>query len=114
MLDNVTSWDKNSRQFKTLRIDSILPAGAPLGNQNAVKGKRFQKAMERVLARKYGDVDTGYEAIAKIYIEIAESKDPSICKDIADRVDGKPAQAITGADGGNLVIQFLKADEGAL
>jgi hypothetical protein len=69
--------------------------GAPLGNQNAAKGKRFQKAMERVLARKYGDVDSGYEAIAKIYIEIAESKDPSICKDIADRVDGKPAQAVT-------------------
>lgn len=80
-----------SRQFNGLGVVSMA---APLGNQNAAKGKRFQKAMERVLARKYGDVDSGYEAIAKIYIEIAESKDPSICKDIADRVDGKPNQAI--------------------
>ena len=83
-------------------------AGAPLGNQNAVKAKRFQKAMERVLARKYGDVDTGYEAIAKIYIEIAEAKDPTICRDFADRIDGKPAQAITGADGGPLQVQNVE------
>jgi hypothetical protein len=82
--------------------------GAPLGNQNAAKGKRFQKAVERVLARKYGDVDTGYEAIAKIYIEIAESKDTQILRDIADRSDGKPAQAITGPDGGALLFQEIQ------
>lgn len=79
-----------------------MPGGAPIGNQNAVKGKRFQKAMEKVLARKYGDVDAGYEAIAEKYVEIAEAKDPGICKDFADRADGKPSQqvALTGADGG--------------
>ena len=54
--------------------------------------------MERVLARKYGDVDTGYEAIAKIYIELAEAKDPNLIKDIADRVDGKPRQQIEAVD----------------
>ena len=72
--------------------------GAPLGNKNAEKAKRFQKAIERVLARKYGDVDTGYEAIAKIYIEIAEGKDPNLIKDFADRVDGKPRQQIEAVD----------------
>mgnify|MGYP001597966645 FL=1 len=72
--------------------------GAPFGNKNAEKAKRFQKAMERVLARKYGDVDTGYEAIAKIYIEIAEAKDPNLLKDFADRVDGKPRQQIEAVD----------------
>lgn len=72
--------------------------GAPLGNKNAEKARRFQKAMERVLARKYGDVDTGYEAIAKIYIELAEAKDPNLIKDIADRVDGKPRQQIEAVD----------------
>lgn len=64
--------------------------------------------MERVLARKYGDVDTGYEAIAKIYIEIAESRDPSICKDIADRVDGKPQQSIDAKVEADLTVQVLR------
>lgn len=78
-----------------------MPAGAPFGNQNAAKGKRFQKAVERVLARKYGDVDAGYEALAAIYIGVAESKDANILKDCADRSDGKPVQALehSGPDG---------------
>ena len=90
-----------------------MPGGAPIGNQNAVKGKRFQKAIERVLARKYGDVDAGYEAIAQIYIEIAESKDPTICKDFADRSDGKPAQQLIHAsDPENpLTLKVVKEDE---
>lgn len=46
-----------------------------------------------MLARKYGDVDAGYEALAEKYIEVAESKDPNILKDVADRSDGKPRQA---------------------
>jgi len=73
-------------------------AGAPFGNKNAANAKRFQKAMEKVLARKYGDVDAGYEAIAKIYIEIAEGKDANLIKDFADRVDGKPRQQIEAVD----------------
>lgn len=87
-------------------------AGAPLGNQNAVKGKRFQKAVERVLARKYGDVDAGYEALAALYIEVAEAKDTNILRDCADRSDGKPAQQINlaGHDGEPLVIRFESAD----
>ena len=78
-----------------------MPAGAPLGNQNAKKGKRFQKAIERVLARKYGDVDAGYEALAAKYIELAESGDQPLLKDAADRSDGKPIQALehSGTDG---------------
>ena len=71
-----------------------MPGGAPIGNQNAAKAKRFQKAVERVLARKYGDVDAGYEALAEKYIEVAEAKDPNILKDCADRSDGKPRQEI--------------------
>lgn len=84
-----------------------MPGGAPEGNQNAVKGKRFQKAVERVLARKYGDVDLGYEALAAKYIEVAESKDPNILRDVADRADGKPKQQteISGDPDNPLVIQ---------
>lgn len=84
-------------------MDEVNKGGAPLGNQNAVKGKRFQKAVERVLARKYGDVDKGYEALAEKYIEVAEAKDPNILKDVADRSDGKPTQTVAGDPNAPLV-----------
>lgn len=82
--------------------------GAPLGNQNAVKGRRFQKAVERVLARKYGDVDKGYEAIAAVYVELAEQKDPQLLRDIADRSDGKPAQSVTLSGDENNPLAFTE------
>lgn len=85
-----------------------MPGGAPIGNQNAVKGKRFQKAIERVLARKYGDVDTGYEKIAEKYIEVAEAKEPSILRDLVDRSDGKPVQQIDAKVDGELTINLVR------
>jgi len=80
--------------------------GAPIGNQNAVKGKRWQKALERVLARKYGDVDTGLEVLAEKFVGLSETdavKD--VCRDIADRFDGKPPQALEhSGPGGELPV----------
>ena len=78
-------------------------AGAPFGNHNAAKGKRWQKALERVLAREYGDVDTGLEHLAlefvkatKAMTEATEKRGPDIggFKEIADRFDGKSPQAV--------------------
>lgn len=42
--------------------------------------------------------------------ESTEKRGPSIAgfTDLADRLDGKPAQAITGADGGPLTIEVVK------
>lgn len=72
-----------------------MPGGAPIGNQNGAKGARFRKALERVLARKYGDVDTGLEHLAQKFVELAESNDAAtVCRDIADRFDGRPHQAV--------------------
>ena len=80
-----------------------MPVGAPLGNKNAAKAKRWQKALERVLAREYGDVDKGLEHLAfefvkatKAMTEASEKRGPSIdgFKEVADRFDGRPAQAV--------------------
>lgn len=71
-----------------------MPGGAPEGNNNSAKGKRFHKAVERILARKYGDVDKGYEALAKIYVETAESGNEKVLLDVIDRSDGKAHQSI--------------------
>lgn len=89
-----------------------MPGGAPEGNQNAAKGKRFQKAIERVLARKYGDVDKGYEALAEKYVEMVEEKEAMLVKDVADRTDGKPPQQINhaGHDGEALQVLFMQSD----
>jgi hypothetical protein len=79
--------------------------GAPAGNQNAAKGKRWQKALERALAHKFGDVETGLFTLAKKFIDLADSaEEREIFKEIADRFDGKPAQAVelAGPDGAPL------------
>jgi len=90
--------------------------GAPLGNQNAAKAKRWQKAVERVLARRYGDVDTGVEALAETFINLtATEAAKDVCRDIADRFDGKPAQALehSGPGGEPLVVQITSKDSEA-
>lgn len=81
-----------------------MPAGAPEGNDNSARGRRFQKAVERVLARKYGDVDKGYESLARIYVQAAEDGNEKVLLDIIDRSDGKAVQAISGPDGGPLTV----------
>jgi hypothetical protein len=91
-----------------------MAGGAPEGNNNSARGKRFHKAVERVLARKYGDVDKGYEALAKIYVETAEAGSEKVLLDVIDRSDGKAAQALTDGDGNPLTITFLMKDERVL
>lgn len=89
--------------------------GAPLGNQNAVKAKRWYDAIDRALAKR--SKAAGIEALddlAEKLLANAEAGDMSALKELGDRLDGKPAQAITGADGGpiGVVIKATAHDEG--
>jgi len=69
---------------------------APEGNKNAVKGKRWQKALEKALARiGEGDVDNGLAKVADKVVKAAAEGDKDAWKDIADRLDGKAAQSLT-------------------
>lgn len=68
---------------------------APIGNQNAVKAKRWQKALERALARAAGDVDKGLDAIADNVVREAIAGDHAATREVAERMDGKAAQAVT-------------------
>jgi len=83
-----------------------MERGGQPGNQNAAKGKRWQKALERALARRYGDVDTGLEKLAEKFIALSETDEAKdVCRDIADRFDGKPAQALEhSGPGGELPV----------
>jgi hypothetical protein len=88
--------------------------GAPIGNRNGAKAKLFDQALIRAIKQRdltAGDGET-LRAIAEALIEKATSGDLMAIKETRDTLDGKPAQAITGADGGPLVvIQATQHDE---
>lgn len=68
--------------------------GAPLGNKNA--SKQWKKSIEKALARLgNSDVDAGLAIIADKVVKAAAEGDKDCWKDIADRLDGRPAQAVT-------------------
>ena len=66
--------------------------GAPIGNQNAVKGKRWQEAILRALARHAKSVDGGLDQAANKLIQLAMRGDKWALDHLADRIDGKAPQ----------------------
>lgn len=75
-----------------------MEIGAQPGNQNAVKGKEFRQALKRVLARRSEVVTKGLEEVAEKLVDAALAGESWAVREIADRFDGKPAQAIIGGD----------------
>jgi hypothetical protein len=70
-------------------------AGAPEGNQNAVKSKRlFNSALKRALTQGPERVD----AIVEKLISLAEGGEAWAVKELIDRVDGKAPQPVVGGD----------------
>ena len=94
-------------------------AGAPLGNQNAAKAKRWQNAITRALARvvEGAGVEAGLDRLADQLVQAAVRGEQWALIEIGNRLDGKPAQALTVAgdeDGGPIkheaVVRFVKSD----
>ena len=75
-------------------------AGAPIGNQNAARAKRFRAALARALGRALGgaqdNVDTALEAIAAQLVQAALRGEPWAIQEVANRFDGKPVQMVGG------------------
>ncbi|SRR6266481_9208507 len=78
--------------------------GAPKGNKNAAKGKRWADAIERALDRRTKLRPDGMheiDACADILIDCVLAKDMTAIKELGDRLDGKPNQStdtkITGS-----------------
>lgn len=75
-------------------------AGAPLGNTNGAKGRRWQDALNKALAR-FTSVDppvaigAALDQIAYLVVEKALSGDRDAITEIGNRLDGKPAQSVT-------------------
>jgi hypothetical protein len=86
---------------------------APIGNQHAVKAKRWSLAIDNALAkRSKADGIQALDALAEKLLLLCDEGDISALRELGDRLEGKPAQAITGADGGPIVIiQATALDE---
>ena len=76
--------------------------GAQFGNTNAANGSQFRDALHQALVRyKNNSIKkkTVLSHIAKLLIDKALKGEMPAIKEIADRLDGKPTQAITGPSG---------------
>lgn len=73
--------------------------GGQPGNQNAVKGRRWRNAIEKALAKRCkGDAQAALEDLAEKFLNAVENGDLAAFRELGDRIDGKPAQAIVGGD----------------
>jgi hypothetical protein len=50
------------------------------------------------MARRSGNVSAGLEKIAESLLDSADLKEQWALREVMDRIDGKPAQAIIGGD----------------
>lgn len=89
-------------------------AGAPIGNQNAAKAKRWQDALHKALVRfesKDGAIKAGeaLDKIAETVVLQALAGNKDAWQEIGNRLDGKPAQAIiaTGDEEGGPIRHSL-------
>jgi uncharacterized coiled-coil DUF342 family protein len=81
-----------------------MPAGAPFGNQNARKGRLWNQALERALAKRgKGDMIAALDELAEKFLDTVEEmtfstekRGPSIAgfSELADRLDGKSSQSV--------------------
>jgi predicted membrane GTPase involved in stress response len=77
------------------------------GNQEAKKGQRtklYQQALKMELAAA-GDDLKELRAIARKQIDLAKAGDIQAINGIADRLDGKPAQAVIGGEEDDPALQ---------
>lgn len=84
-------------------------AGAPIGNQNAAKAKIWHGAIMRALRkRSRSDALEALDELAEKLLEKVAEGDLPALKEFGDRLDGKPAQAITGPGDGPVEISVIK------
>jgi 5,10-methylenetetrahydrofolate reductase len=93
--------------------------GAPEGNQNAAKGKRWAAAVERALARQVtkapaptdvSDLMRGIDAAADLFVaQMFADKDLGYFKELGDRLEGKAIQQteLSGPEGEPLSVKTI-------
>ena len=87
--------------------------GGQLGNNNAGKNRPFWRALDRAIAQDDGK---RLREAAEQLIDLAAAGTPWAVRELADRLDGKAAQALTLSDpnGDPLKVIFEAKDSGVL
>jgi hypothetical protein len=92
---------------------------APQGNQNAAKAKVWSAAIERALDKRGISRVEALTALAEKLLEKADAGDMQALKELGDRLQGKPAQAVTlaGDSEGDpikteMTVKLVKSDAG--
>ena len=91
-----------------------MPGGAPIGNQNARKGRLFEQAFIRAIKQR--DLDAGdgetLRKIAEKMLDMALVGDVSAFRESRDTIDGKPMQALehSGPSGEPIAISVTSQD----
>lgn len=86
--------------------------GAPVGNLNAAKEKKWYEALDRAIKQDEGK---RLRAAAEKLLDLAAEGESWAVKELGDRLDGKPKQQteISGPEGGpvatSLTVQFVDA-----
>ncbi len=80
--------------------------GAQPGNDNATKAKVWREAIRKALCQD----KQALERLARKLIAKAEEGDMVAIKEIGDRMDGKPSQALDADVGGKLIVEIRNFD----
>lgn len=93
---------------------------APLGNRNAAKAKIWHAAIMRALERRKpaNERIAAIDELADKLLDLVSTGDLAALKEFGDRLDGRPAQAVTVAgdeDGApialSLAVSYAKPDD---
>lgn len=97
--------------------------GAPIGNTNAAKGRKWHAAINRALDRRSkADGIAELDRLAELFLDTIEdmtqatpTRGPSIAGlvDLADRLDGKAIQQIDATVDANLTVEIVRFSENA-
>jgi hypothetical protein len=74
--------------------------GAPVGNQNAARAKLWTAAIMRALEARSSRLEqkNALDALAEKLLQQCDEGDMTALKELGDRIEGKAAQPIGGAD----------------
>lgn len=89
-----------------------MSGGAPKGNKNNTKTKAWEAALRRELT---GNQNADKLArIAKKVVEMATDGDMKAIKEIGDRLDGKPIQAVEGSGNNGEITLKITSDDASI
>ncbi len=87
----------------------MATSGGQPGNQNAVKAKRWQQAIDRALEkRSKAKSIEALDELAEKLLANCDSGDMAALRELGDRIDGKPSQELQHS--GDMHVSLAQSD----